>query len=78
MKQSKPFHSLPENYEDLCGMFLPRPIHGETDYQNTIEVADRFAGFEDLMTEDQNDYFDLLCNIIEMHEQESKFSLPIS
>lgn len=70
-KQSKPFRSLPKSYGELCRMYLPRPIHDKIDYENTVEVADSFAGFEELMNEDQNDYFDLLCNIIEMHEKEN-------
>lgn len=52
-------------------MFLPRPIHDEVGYQNTVEIADVFAGFEDRMTGDQNDYFDLLCDLIEKREKET-------
>jgi hypothetical protein len=50
-------------------MFLPRPIHETTGYENTVEIADVFVGFEDRMTEDQNHYFDLLCNLAERREQ---------
>jgi antitoxin component HigA of HigAB toxin-antitoxin module len=68
-KQPMPFQSLPEDYDELCRMFLPRPIHDRVGYGNTVEVADRFAGFEDEMTDDQNDYFDLLCDLIEKYDQ---------
>lgn len=34
------------------------------DYENTVEVAEAFAGFEDRMSPDQAGYFDLLCTLI--------------
>jgi len=49
---------------------LPRPIHDQIGYDNTVEMADQFAGFEGLMTNGQNDYFDLLCDLIEKYEME--------
>lgn len=70
-KQSTPFSAIPKDYAGLCRVFLPRPIHDKTVYQNTVEIADIFAGFEDQMTEDQNDYFDLLCDLIEKHEKKT-------
>lgn len=66
----KSFKALPKSYESLCGFYLPRPIHDEVGLKNTLEVADIFAGFEDQMTEGQNDYFDLLCDLIEKYEQD--------
>lgn len=65
------FSSLPKDYASLCGVFLPRPIHDRAGYDNTVEMADAFAGFEDQMTEDQNDYFDLLCDLIAKRDQET-------
>ena len=70
-KRSQPFQSLPKDYAKLCRMFLPRPIHDKVSYENTVEVADLFAGFEEQMTEDQNDYFDLLCDIVEKYDDEN-------
>ena len=52
---------MPRDYAGLCRVFLPRPIHDEIGYRNTVEIAGVFAGFEDQMTADQNDYFGLLC-----------------
>ena len=74
-KQPKPFKSLPKSYGQLCDMFLPRPIHDQVGYANTVEIADMFAGFEDQMTDGQNDYFDLLCDLIEKYDQEN-VSIP--
>lgn len=62
---------MPKDYAGLCGLFLPRPIHDKTGFQNTVEIADVFAGNEDQMTEDQNDYFDLLCDLIEKREKQT-------
>lgn len=70
-KQTYSFNSMPKDYAGLCGVFLPRPIHDKVSYENTVEIADVFAGFEDSMTADQNDYFDLLCDLIEKREKET-------
>ena len=64
------FADLPKTYEALCRLHLPRPIHDKADYENTVEVADAFAGFEEKLTADQDDYFDLLCTLIEAWESE--------
>ena len=70
-KHTQSFHAMPKDYAGLCGVFLPRPIHDKVGYENTVEIADVFAGFESEMTADQNDYFDLLCDLIGKHDQES-------
>jgi HTH-type transcriptional regulator / antitoxin HigA len=67
-KQEILFPSMPTDYTSLCQVFLPRPIHDDIAYQNTVAIADAFAGFEDRMTADQNDYFDLLCELIAKYE----------
>jgi len=73
MKTKHPhnFSAMPTDYAGLCRVFLPRPIHDEVGYRNTVEIADVFAGFEDQMTADQNDYFDLLCDLIEKREEKT-------
>ena len=70
-KHSYDFQAMPKDYAGLCRVFLPRPIHDKAGYENTVEVADAFAGFEHEMTGDQNDYFDLLCDLIEKREKET-------
>ena len=37
-----------------------------------------FAGLEEQMTPDQNDYFDLLCDLIEKYDRESLPPLKVS
>jgi len=70
-KDSLKFAEMPLEYTALCRLFLPRPIHDRTDYANILAVADVFAGYESKMTPGQNDYFDLLCTLIEAWEREN-------
>lgn len=70
-KETYQFAQMPKDYSGLCRMFLPRPIHDSVGYDHTVEIADVFAGFEYQMTDDQNDYFDLLCDLIEKRDRES-------
>jgi HTH-type transcriptional regulator/antitoxin HigA len=62
------FADMPRDYESLCRLHLPRPIHDKADYDNTVAFADIFAGFETSLTPEQDDYFDLLCTLIEAWE----------
>jgi antitoxin component HigA of HigAB toxin-antitoxin module len=73
MKTQHPqeFSAMPKDYVGLCRVLLPRPIHDEVGYQNTVEIADVFAGFENQMNPDHSDYFDLLCELIEKREKET-------
>jgi len=69
--KTKPsFADMPKDYEALCRFHLPRPIRDQADYDNTVEAAEIFAGFEEAMTKDQDDYFDLLCALIEAWDKE--------
>lgn len=70
-KETYPFAQMPKDYSGLCGLFLPRPIHDRVGYENTVEIADTFAGFEEQMTNDQSDYLDLLCDLIEKRDRET-------
>ncbi len=70
-KNAPAFKSIPADYVGLCLLLPPRPIHDEVGYRNTLEIADIMAGFEDRMTADQKDYFDLLCELIEKYEERS-------
>jgi HTH-type transcriptional regulator/antitoxin HigA len=46
-------------------VFLPRPIHDAAEYDNTSEVTDAMALWQDDFTAGQRDYFDLLCSLVE-------------
>ena len=68
-KQGIPFDSLPRDYAGLCRLLMPRTIHDRVNYENTVEMAEAFAGFEERINQDQTDYFDLLCALIEDYEE---------
>jgi HTH-type transcriptional regulator / antitoxin HigA len=69
MKATKlTFKSLPKEYGALCRVFPPRPIRDQIDYQNVAEVADAMALHDDEFTKDQEDYFELLCSLIEAYD----------
>jgi HTH-type transcriptional regulator/antitoxin HigA len=62
------FEAMPKNYAGLCQLLTPRPIHDKVDFENVTEITDAMAGHK--LTADQEDYFDLLCRLIEDYEKE--------
>jgi antitoxin component HigA of HigAB toxin-antitoxin module len=68
------FARLPKNYAGLCRMLTPRPIHDKVDLENVTEITDAMAGHK--LTPDQEDYFDLLCRLIEDYEKEQGLPAP--
>lgn len=67
-KSINKFESLPQDYAGLVMAFMPRSIHDEVDYDNTIEVIDLMAGHE--LTDDQELYLDTLSTLVEAYEDE--------
>jgi len=68
------FAGLPKDYAGLCRILTPRPIHDKAEFENVVEITDAMAGHK--LTPDQDDYFDLLCRLIEDYEKEQ--GLPAS
>ena len=64
------FAALPRDYEALCRVRLPRPIRDKAEYESLLEIAEALAGFEEQMTADQDDYFDLVTSLLETWENE--------
>ena len=62
------FARLPKDYAGLCRVLTPRPIHDKVEFQNVTGITDAMAGHA--FTADQEDYFDLLCRLIEDYEKE--------
>jgi antitoxin component HigA of HigAB toxin-antitoxin module len=62
------FSTLPKDYPGLCRKHLPRPIRDAVDLQNVLEVTDAMAGHN--LSPDQEDYFDLLCRLIQDYEKD--------
>ena len=67
------YRDLPTDYSRLCDLLPPRPIRNGSDYRKVTQISDALAG-HDLST-DQQDYFDLLCRLIEDWEK-PKLSKP--
>ena len=57
---------LPTTYSELVAFHLPRPIHDKVSYQNMVEIIDALAGHK--LTQDQEDYLELLSQLIESYE----------
>ena len=64
------FHSLPRDFAGLCAVFTPRPIRDRADYDNTIEVIEAMVLWEKEFSRDQEDYFEVICTIVERYEAE--------
>ena len=62
------FAAVPKDYASLCRLLTPRPIHDKVEFENVTEITDAMAGHK--LTPDQDDYFDLLCRLIEDYEKE--------
>ena len=62
------FAQLPKDYASLCRVLTPRLIHDKAEFENVAEITDAMAGHK--LTPDQDDYFDLLCRLIEDYEKE--------
>jgi HTH-type transcriptional regulator/antitoxin HigA len=62
------FARLPADYAGLCRRLMPRCIHDQVDLANVTEITDAMAGHK--LTADQDDYFELLCGLIEAFEKE--------
>lgn len=62
------FAKLPRDYHGLVMMFMPRALHDEIDYENTVEVIDALAGHE--LSDDQELYLDTLSTLVEVYENE--------
>lgn len=71
MKTAKPTSlalpaKLPSRYADLVALHMPRPIHDRVAYDNTVEVIDALAGHA--LNTDQEDYLELLSQLVETYE----------
>jgi len=65
---------LPTRYADLVALHMPRPIHDRVAYDNTVEVIDALAGHT--LNADQEDYLELLSQLVEAYEAAHLTSYP--
>ena len=68
------FEAMPGDYTGLCRQHVPRPIRDKVDFENVVEITDAMAGHS--LTPDQEDYFSLLCRLIEDYEKEHGLNAP--
>jgi hypothetical protein len=68
---------LPVTYEGLVRHHMPRYIHDQAEYDNTCEVADLLAlpAANGRLNADQEDYYFLLCDLIEAWDKEQEPAL---
>jgi len=57
---------LPKTYAELVALHVPRPIHDKVSYENTVAVVDAIVGAQ--LNEDQDDYLEILSQLIETYE----------
>ena len=73
MKKSRKkieFHSLPREFAALCAVLTPRPIRDRADYDNTVEIIEAMVLWEKEFSRDQEDYFEVICTLVERYEAE--------
>ena len=59
---------VPETYRELCQLYLPRPIHDESEDQPATAMMNALAVFPKLNAE-QQDYFDVLTEFVDSSDQ---------
>jgi antitoxin component HigA of HigAB toxin-antitoxin module len=68
--KTKPFaRGIPDSYEALCRVQMPRPIHDKVAYQNAVEIVDALAGCK--LSKEQEDYLEAISLFV--HEYEKRF-----
>ena len=61
------FKDLPDTYEALCRLYLPRPIHSKTTCAEATQYIEALAGYE--LNKDQEDYLEALATFVHEYEQ---------
>ena len=62
------FAEMPKDYPGLVMNFMPKAIHDNVDYENTLEVIDTLVGHE--LTDEQELYLDTLSTLVDAYENE--------
>jgi len=75
------FRDLPRDYSGLLGIHELAQIKGEIQYRRAVEMANRLAGFEHLMSQDQLAYQERLLREIAYYQywrEPAQKRLPLS
>lgn len=66
--------ALPKSYAALVALHVPRRLSDKIAYEDTLAIVDALAGLP--LNRDQQDYLDLLGDLIESYEEEHLPALP--
>lgn len=69
------YAEAPKSYPDLCQLYLPRPIHDESEAAAATEMMNALAVFEKLKT-DQRDYLDALAEFVDDYDRSRRKAQP--
>ena len=62
------FDQVPTTYTGLVTWHVPRPLRDRADYDNAVAIVDQLAGHE--LNADQDDYLDLLSDLVAAYEEQ--------
>ena len=77
-RKSRPFArylDVPKTYRELCQLYLPRPIHDETEDAAATEMMNALAVFPKLNPE-QQDYLDALTEFVDAYDKAKPVRWP--
>ena len=60
---------IPMDYTELCSNYLPRPIHDDNEYEDSLNAIQELMGFESRLTPGQTDYIEAISTFIEQYEK---------
>ena len=66
---------VPKTYRELCQLYLPRPIHDETEDAAATEMMNALAVFPKLNAE-QQDYLDALTEFVDAYDEAKPVRWP--
>src|SRR5436190_23769228 len=69
------YAAVPKTYRELCQLYLPRPIHHESEDATATEMMNALAVFSKLNTE-QQDYLDVLVEFVDDFDKTKPVKWP--
>jgi HTH-type transcriptional regulator/antitoxin HigA len=76
--KTRPFATyadIPKTYRELCQLYLPRPIHDDTEDAEATVIMNALAVFARLNAE-QQDYLDVLTDFVDEFDKARKIEWP--
>jgi antitoxin component HigA of HigAB toxin-antitoxin module len=74
MRRARVYEELPDTFEELCALHLPRTIRDKIDYENTTKIVNRLAVLS-RRTKGQEEYLETLSQLVEAYDN-ANFSIP--